>query len=171
MVFSGGALRTAVCTAVVTISAYSASVAVFEGRARATASPSVDAVTVCALDASADLTVPAATRPGSPVPRANESSLPITVPLLLVILAAGGIAVALIAGRKRAASLDAASPGSAGAGPALSGGPPPGDQVRVVPHFGSGPRVTVREAHRSLTNVVRLEPHSGVPMVEVEERR
>jgi hypothetical protein len=98
------------------------------------------------------------------VPSSNESSLPIAVPLLLVILAAGGIAVALITGRKRAASLDVA--------PLVSGGPPPGgDEVRVVPHFEAGPRVTVREAHRSLTNVVRLEPHTGVPMVEVEERK
>jgi hypothetical protein len=108
------------------------------------------------------------------VPSSNESSLPIGVPLLLVILAAGGIAVALITGRKRAAALDATpfEAGSAGAGPLVSGGPPPGgDEVRVVPHFGSGPRVTVREAHRSLTNVVRLEPQGGVPMVEVEERR
>ena len=106
------------------------------------------------------------------VPSANGSSLPIGVPLLIVILAAGGIAVALVTGRKRAVALDAAPLGSAGAGPLVSGGPPPaGDQVRVVPHLDSGPRVTVREAHRSLTNVVRLEPHSGVPMVEVEERK
>ena len=106
------------------------------------------------------------------VPSSNQSSLPIAVPLLFVILAAGGIAVALITGRRRAAALDAAPPGgwSAGAGPLVSGGPPPGgDEVRVVPRLGSGPRVTVREAHRSMTNVVRLEPHSGVPMVEVEE--
>jgi hypothetical protein len=106
------------------------------------------------------------------VPSSNESSLPIGVPLLFVVLAAGGIAVALITGRKRAASLDAVSVGSAGAGPLVSGGPPSaGDRVRVVPHLGSGPQVTVREAHRSLTNVVRLEPQAGVPMVEVEERR
>jgi hypothetical protein len=296
-VFSCGALRTAVLTAMVTIIAYPAATGVaFEGRALATASPSVDgeslpstptpevdtteptfavdasresgrpgdpvkvafavndtawaidgctarfasgAVAVCAFDAvsdaSADLVVPPDALPGampiswtisyhalpkesggssagtqgsnafvvlppvskvvppSPgpddtaggggplvteppgdvapierprtVPRSNESSLPITVPLLLVILAAGGIAVALISGRRRAASLDT------GAGPFAVGAPPGGDEVRVVPHFDSGPRVTVREAHRSLTNVVRLEPHSGVPMVEVEERK
>lgn len=93
------------------------------------------------------------------VPSSNDSSLPIGVPLVLVILAAGGIAVALITGRKRAGSLVAVGP------------PPGGDEVRVVPHFDSGVRVTVREAHRSLTNVVRLEPHSGVPMVDVEERK
>ncbi|WP_141958787.1 hypothetical protein [Actinoallomurus bryophytorum] len=93
------------------------------------------------------------------VPSSNNGSLPIGVPLVLVVLAAGGIAVALISGRKRAGSLVAAGP------------PPGGDEVRVVPHFESGIRVTVREAHRSLTNVVRLEPHSGVPMVDVEERK
>jgi hypothetical protein len=170
-----------VCTAVVTIIAYSTSAgAAFEWRALATVSPSVDGEPFPPMPATeagtTAFSVDASRSPGrsgdpgkaaSPIPR-ERSSLPIGVPLLLVVLAAGGIAVALITGRKRAESLDA---GSDGAGPRVAGGPPGGDDVRVVPHFDSGPRVTVREAHRSLTNVVRLEPHPGVPMVEVEERK
>jgi hypothetical protein len=174
-VFSCGALRIAVCTAVVTIIAYSTSAgAAFEGRALATVSPSADGEPFPPRPATeAGATEPA--YPGkaaSPIPR-EQSSLPIGVPLLLVVLAAGGIVVALITGRKRAESLDAGplDAGSDGAGARVAGGPPGGDDVRVVPHFDSGPRVTVREAHRSLTNVVRLEPHPGVPMVEVEERK
>lgn len=88
------------------------------------------------------------------VPTSSERSLPIGVPLMLVVLAAGGIVVALVAGRKRAG---AASPA--------------GDGVRVVPHFESGVQVTVREAHRSLTNVVRLEPRSAAAVVDVREER
>jgi hypothetical protein len=175
---------------VVTIIAYSTSAgAAFEGRALATVSPSAGGEPFSpmpATEAGPALSVDASRSPGrsgdpgkaaSPIPR-EQSSLPIGVPLLLVVLAAGGIVVALITGRKRAESLDAESldagpldAGSDGAGPRVAGGPPGGDDVRVVPHFDSGPRVTVREAHRSLTNVVRLEPHSGVPMVEVEERK
>lgn len=181
--FSCGALRIAVCTAVVTIIAYSTSAgAAFEGRALATVSPSADGEPfrpVPTTEAGPAFPVDASRSPGrygdpgkaaSPIPR-EQSSLPIGVPLLLVVLAAGGIAVALITGRKRAESLDAESLDAGSDGPRAAGGPPGGDDVRVVPHFDSGPRVTVREAHRSLTNVVRLEPHPGVPMVEVEERR
>jgi hypothetical protein len=98
------------------------------------------------------------------VPSANHGSLPIGVPLLLVVLAAGGIAVALIAGRKHAGAETA---GAASLGVASPGG----DEVRVVPRPGPGVQVTVREPHRSLTNVVRLEPRSGVAMVDVEERK
>ena len=171
--FSCGALRIAVCTAVVTIIAYSTSAgAAFEGRALATVSPSAGGEPFPSRSATeAGATEPA--YPGkaaSPIPR-EQSSLPIGVPLLLVVLAAGGIAVALITGRKRAESLDAGPLEVGSDGPRAAGGPPGGDDVRVVPHFDSGPRVTVREAHRSLTNVVRLEPHPGVPMVEVEERK
>ena len=98
------------------------------------------------------------------VPSSNHASLPIGVPLLLVVLAAGGIVVALITGRRHA--------GSETAGLALPGvASPGGDEVRVVPRPGSGVQVTVREPHRSLTNVVRLEPRSGVAMVDVEERK
>jgi hypothetical protein len=176
---------------VVTIIAYSTSAgAAFEGRAPATVSPSAGGEPFPPIPATeagtTAFSVDASRSPGrsgdpgkaaSPIPR-EQSSLPIGVPLLLVVLAAGGIVVALITGRKRAESLDAESldagpldAGSDGAGPRVAGGPPGGDDVRVVPHFDSGPRVTVREAHRSLTNVVRLEPHPGVPMVEVEERK
>jgi hypothetical protein len=163
---------------VVTIIAYSTSAgAAFEGRALATVSPSAGGEPfppMPATEAGPAFPVGASRSPGrpadpgkaaSPIPH-EQSSLPIGVPLLLVVLAAGGIAVALITGRKRAESLDAGSDG-----PGVAGGPPGGDDVRVVPHLDSGPRVTVREAHRSLTNVVRLEPHPGVPMVEVEERK
>jgi hypothetical protein len=158
---------------VVTIIAYSTSAgAAFEGRALATVSPSAGGEPFPPRPATeAGTTEPA--YPGkaaSPIPR-EQSSLPIGVPLLLVVLAAGGIAVALITGRKRAESLDAGPLEVGSDGPRVAGGPPGGDDVRVVPHFDSGPRVTVREAHRSLTNVVRLEPHPGVPMVEVEERK
>jgi hypothetical protein len=171
---------------VVTIIAYSTSAgAAFEGRALATVSPSAGGEPFPPMSASeagtTAFSVDASRSPGrsgdpgkaaSPIPR-EQSSLPIGVPLLLVVLAAGGIVVALITGRKRAESLDAGplDAGSDGAGARVAGGPPGGDDVRVVPHFDSGPRVTVREAHRSLTNVVRLEPHPGVPMVEVEERK
>jgi hypothetical protein len=172
-VFSCGALRIAVCTAVVTIIAYSTSAgAAFEGRALATVSPSADGAPFPPRPATeAGTTEPA--YPGkvaSPIPR-EQSSLPIGVPLLLVVLAAGGIAVALITGRKRAESLDAESLDAGPLDAGSDGAGSRGDDVRVVPHFDSGPRVTVREAHRSLTNVVRLEPHPGVPMVEVEERK
>lgn len=101
--------------------------------------------------------IPPVEQPRS-VPASSERSLPIGVPLMLVVLAAGGIAVALVAGRKRA---EAASPEAS----------PAGDDVRVVPHFESGVQVTVREAHRSLTNVVRLEPRSAVAIVDVREER
>jgi hypothetical protein len=97
------------------------------------------------------------------VPRSGSSPLLIGIPLIVVLLVVAAIAVTLIARRVRARSALRIR--------GRSKQPPADPRVRAVAHPDPYVQVMTQEAQKGRTHVVRLERHSGIPDVYVQEVR
>jgi hypothetical protein len=109
--------------------------------------------------ASGDAGTPA-TQPNT-VPRSGSSPLLIGIPLIVVLLVAAAIAVALIARRVRARSAAQIR--------GRSKQPSADPRVRAVAHADPYVQVTAEETRKGRAHVVRLEPHSSIADVYVQE--